>query len=315
MPFQPSPWMRCCRSSISWLHAWRWRTGEAMAIFGLSQNRRELDWTIQNGDWIFFDLIYHLKISKVGFNQCIMEIGWSMKMWWWWMDHGNFVLLVDLPEHCFTQKVSEKWIKLGALRHFIHLIVWSTIPDPAGTTQWFFPAEETAFQRTLDELLLRLAQKGSPALWPLISLRNGAEVPKLPGDEGKVDGFNVKIDGGYGGTNSHAGSCRYLSSWFAQNYGQESVIGPAQRKGLLFMHCSQLRDFANGQSSFRADTSKVDAATRVTTKCRNSKTVRPVPWLWPSNCLWAEGGSSSGHKKVVSSTPGRAQHLEPKLAI
>lgn len=73
--------------------------------------------------------------------------------------------------------------------------------------------KEPAFQRTLDELLLRLAQKGSPALWPLISLRNGAEVPK---------------------------------------------------------------DFANGQSSFRADTSKVDAATRVTTKCRNSKTVRPV---------------------------------------
>ena len=48
----------------------------------------------------------------------------------------------------------------------------------------FSSPEDTAFQRTLDELLLRLAQKGSPALWPLISLRNGATVPKLPGDEG-----------------------------------------------------------------------------------------------------------------------------------
>lgn len=73
--------------------------------------------------------------------------------------------------------------------------------------------KETAFQRTLDELLLRLASRGSPALWPLISLRNGATVPK---------------------------------------------------------------DAANGQSAFRPDTSKVDAATRITTKCRNSQTVRPV---------------------------------------
>lgn len=40
-------------------------------------------------------------------------------------------------------------------------------------------AQETPFQQTLDELLLRLSQKGSPALWPLISLRNGANVPKL----------------------------------------------------------------------------------------------------------------------------------------
>lgn len=39
--------------------------------------------------------------------------------------------------------------------------------------------QETPFQQTLDELLLRLSQKGSPALWPLISLRNGANVPKL----------------------------------------------------------------------------------------------------------------------------------------
>ena len=39
--------------------------------------------------------------------------------------------------------------------------------------------QETPFQQTLDDLLLRLAQKGSPALWPLISLRNGADVPKF----------------------------------------------------------------------------------------------------------------------------------------
>ena len=60
------------------------------------------------------------------------------------------------------------------------------------------PAEETAFQRTLDELLLRLAQKGSPALWPLISLRNGATVPKKPGDWWREGGWTQCQDGGTG---------------------------------------------------------------------------------------------------------------------
>jgi len=74
--------------------------------------------------------------------------------------------------------------------------------------------KETPFQQTLDDLLLRLAQKGSPALWPLISLRNGADVPKDSSNP------NFKI--------------------------------------------------------FKADTSKVEAAKRITNKCRSSKEIRPV---------------------------------------
>ncbi|CAK9092592.1 unnamed protein product [Durusdinium trenchii] len=47
--------------------------------------------------------------------------------------------------------------------------------------------KDTHFQRTLDELLLRLSQKGSPALWPLILLRNGDQVPRGGSTSFKAD--------------------------------------------------------------------------------------------------------------------------------
>ncbi|CAJ1371480.1 unnamed protein product [Effrenium voratum] len=117
-------------------------------------------------------------------GRCLMESGSNLtrvacRFLSLWFDHN-----VEVPEVTKIVRESIPKLQLPPVMPFIYQLAsrLDTAKDQPGESQ------EAPFQQALDEFLLRLAQKlGAVAMWPLISLRNGDQVPKdMQGSAGHV---------------------------------------------------------------------------------------------------------------------------------
>ncbi|CAE8642170.1 unnamed protein product, partial [Polarella glacialis] len=79
----------------------------------------------------------------------------------------------EYPEVTTTVREVTPKLKLGALMPFIYQLASRL---DGGSTSGASQGSAAAFQQTLDELLVKLASRGTDALWPLVQLRNGDQV-------------------------------------------------------------------------------------------------------------------------------------------